>query len=336
MAASSTVIKLGIIGCGRAAEIHLGRLLSLAGVEVVGFTDMDRDRAAGLANQVAQARGGETPPVFTDHRELLREAAPTAIGIFTPHLWHYRAAMDALQAGAHVFIEKPLTTNAQEATDIVGLAQGRSRKVAVGHQYRLRPSLIDARRHLLNETIGPLRLVTATLAQPWLATHEGAENSWRFDPRISGGGVLADAGDHLIDAVLWTTGQPAEEVCAIQSRLDSGLDVVTSAVARLRGGVTVSLAVSGVSPNSLFELKFYGEKGNMTATEHRLEIEGEGLKSDQVLFEPPPEQSIDENFISALLSDAPLCCPADQALDTVRFIEAAGRSASTGQLVRLV
>ena len=54
--------------------------------------------------------------------------------------------MDALQGGCHVFIEKPLSTNPQEAVDIVGVARGRSRKVGVGHQYRLSPSFLEARR----------------------------------------------------------------------------------------------------------------------------------------------------------------------------------------------
>ena len=83
-------------------------------------------------------------PVLTDHRELLSEVGPDVLCIFTPHLWHYRLAMDALQAGCHVFIEKPLTTNVQEAADIVGLARGRSLMVAVGHQYRLCPSLVGS------------------------------------------------------------------------------------------------------------------------------------------------------------------------------------------------
>ena len=74
--------------------------------------------------------------------------------------------------------------------------------------------------------------------------------SWRFDPKIAGGGVLADAGDHLIDALLWTTGQAAQEVCAIQSMLESGLDLVTAAAIRLKDGTPVTLAVSGVSPES--------------------------------------------------------------------------------------
>ena len=73
------------------------------------------------------------------------EQPPDALAVFTPHLFHYKLTMDALQAGCHVFVEKPLSTNSQEAADIVNLARGRQLKVGVGHQYRLRPSLIEAR-----------------------------------------------------------------------------------------------------------------------------------------------------------------------------------------------
>ena len=227
------MLRIGIAGCGRAARIHLDRLVALAEVTVVGCADSDRSCAEWLASRIGQAAGpGRAPAgVFTDHRELLRRLGPDALCIFTPHFWHYRLAMDALQAGSHVFIEKPLSTNVQEAADIVGLARGRSLKVAVGHQYRLCPSLAEARRHLQEATIGRLRMVTAALARPWLAVQEGAENSWRSDPKMAGGGVLADAGDHLIDALLWTTGQAAQEVCAIQSMLEA---VARSAATRQR------------------------------------------------------------------------------------------------------
>src|SRR5581483_7308890 len=130
---------------------------------------------------------------------------------FTPHRHHYRLAMDALQAGCHVFIEKPLSTIPQEAVDITKLAKARERKVGVGHQYRLRPSLAEARRRIAEGQIGPLRLVTATMAAPWLAKHREPADAWRLDPRLSGGagGMLADIGDHLVDALLWTTGSTA-------------------------------------------------------------------------------------------------------------------------------
>jgi len=333
------VLRIGIAGCGRAARVHLDRLVALAEVTVVGCADSDRSCAESLASKIGQAAGpGRAPAgVFTDHRELLRRLGPDALCIFTPHFWHYRLAMDALQASSHVFIEKPLSTNVQEAADIVGLARGRSLKVAVGHQYRLCPSLVEARRHLQDATIGPLRMVTATLARPWLAVQEGSENNnWRSDPKVAGGGVLADAGDHLIDALLWTTGQAAQEVCAVQSMLESGLDLVTAAALRLMNGTPVTLAVSGMSPESLFELNFFGERGRIRVTDQILELDDETGSSRRQIALPEQAESIDGNFVAALIRGTPLCCPAEEALDTVRLLEAVARSAATGQRVRLV
>jgi predicted dehydrogenase len=303
-------------------------------VAVVGDADPDLEAAHALADMVSGRHPGDAAPAFTDHRELLRQAAPDALAIFTPHRAHYRPAMDALQAGCHVFVEKPLSTNAQEAVDIVSLARGRNRKVGVGHQYRLRPSLVEARARLAQGRIGRLRLVLAGLAQSWLANHGGAENSWRFDPKVAGGGILADAGDHLIDALLWTTQQVAVEVAGFQDRLDSGLDLVTAAAVRLADGTPATLALSGVSPGSFFELTFFGEHGRLCATDQTLVEELEEGQSEAVRL-PETAENIDGNFVAAVVDGTPLCCPADQAVGTVRLLEAIGRSAATGQVIRL-
>jgi predicted dehydrogenase len=328
---AAVALKLGIVGCGRAARIHLARLLAapIDGVRLVGCADPDPAAAQALAAQ-ALAASGVAPPCFADHRELIAVTAPEAVAIFTPHRAHYRPAMDALQAGCHVFIEKPLSTNSQEAVDIIGLARGRERKVGIGHQYRLCPSLVEARRRLAEGAIGALKLVTATLAQPWLAAHSGPEDSWRLDPKVSGGGILADAGDHLIDALLWTTDRAAVEVAAVQERSETGLDLVTTAAIRLTGGVPAGLAITGVSPGPVFELTFHGDEGRLRATDRDL-VDEQG----QSLALPPSAESIDANFVHAVLRDEPLCCPADSALETVRLLEAIARSAATGQVARL-
>ncbi|MFO0908769.1 MAG: Gfo/Idh/MocA family oxidoreductase [Isosphaeraceae bacterium] len=130
---STTVLRLGIVGCGTAARAHLHRLRGLPEVRLVGCADPDAASARALAGLVAPVDGEPEPGIYADHRELIRDAKPDVLAIFTPHLLHYRPAMDALQAGCHVFIEKPLSTNVQEAVDIVGLARGRGRKVGVGH-----------------------------------------------------------------------------------------------------------------------------------------------------------------------------------------------------------
>jgi Oxidoreductase family, NAD-binding Rossmann fold len=134
---SMSVVRIGIAGCGLAARIHLDRLLALENVEIAGCADPDHEAARGLADRASlrdRSQASNKPvPAYSDHRELLRQQSPQALAIFTPHLSHYRLTMDALQAGCHVFIEKPLTTNSLEAADIVSLARGRGLKVGVGH-----------------------------------------------------------------------------------------------------------------------------------------------------------------------------------------------------------
>ena len=153
-------------------------------------------------------------------------------------------------------------------------------------------------------------------------------------PKLAGGGLLADAGDHLIDALLWTIGQLAVEVAVIQHRLDSGLDLVTAAALRLADGTPATLALSGVAPAALFELTYFGEQGRLHATDRTL-VEELGDAPGREVSLTEPAESIDSNFLAAVTEEAPLCCPADQALETVRLLEAVARSAMTRQLVRL-
>ncbi len=330
-------LRMGIAGCGVAAGIHLDRLMGQEAVAIVGCADPELPAARALADRAAQRAGARATqvPAFADHRQLLREVAPDALAIFAPHRTHYRLAIDALQAGCHLFVEKPLSTNVQEAADIVSLARGRQLKVAVGHQYRLAPSLVEARRRLATGALGPVRLVTAILAQPWLRRLGDAESTWRFDPKVAGGGILADAGDHLVDALLWTTGQRAREVAAFHSQWDPGIDLVTAAAIRLADGTPVTLAISGISPGALFALEYFGELGRLRATDQTLEEERFGSPRHEIPL-PAPTQTIDGDFVAALREETPPCCPAEQALDTVRLLEAIARSATTHQVVRLL
>jgi predicted dehydrogenase len=327
-------LRIGIAGCGTSARIHLDRLLTLDGVAVVGCADSDLAAANALADWAA-SRTGQTVPAFDDHRELIRTVVPDALAIFSPPLAHYRLAMDALQAGCHVFIEKPLTTNVQEAADIVALAHGRDLKVAVGHQYRLCPSLNEARQRIRSGIVGSVRLVNCILARPWLTTLGPKERDWRAGGPLASGGILSDAGDHVIDALLWTTGQVAHEVGAIQNHGDLGIDLVTAAAIRLADGTPATLAISGVSPGCTFMLDYFGERGRLRATDQTLEQALLDAPWQDVDL-PPTDQTIDGNFVAALTKETPLCCSADQALDTVRLLEAIARSAATGQIVRLI
>lgn len=331
---ANSQLRIGIIGCGHAAQVHLSRLVATGQVEVVGLADPDQEALTALKSKAVTTPGQLEPATFADHHDLLKQANPDAVAIFTPHFAHYRPAMDALQADCHIFIEKPLSTNVQEAADIVGLAKGRGKIVAVGHQYRLSPSLIAAKQRVDEGVIGPIRYVSAMLARPWLKALRDSDDQWRFGGKVAGAGILADAGDHLLDSLLWLTGQTAVEVAAIQDRHPAGFDVVTAAALKLSDGTPASVGVFGISPTQLFELKLFGEQGTLRLTDQEL-IEAIGSRPDRAIELPKSVENIDQNFVGAALRGEASCCPAEEALDTVRLLEAILRSAASGQLVRL-
>ena len=115
---------------------------------------------------------------------------------------------------------------------------------------------------------------------------------------------------------------------------DPGIDLVTAAVIRLADGTPVTLAISGISPGTRFELVYFGELGRLRATDQTLEEERFDNPWCDIAL-PSQSQTIDENFVAALGNRSPLCCSAEQALDTVRLLEAIARSAATRQVVQV-
>src|SRR5262245_31535361 len=105
-------MKAAIVGAGAIAREHLAALQALPGVEVAGLCDLSPAMAEATAEQFGVGRW------FTDHRELLAELRPELVHVTTPPRTHARIAADALDAGAHVLVEKPL---ACELADVEGL-----------------------------------------------------------------------------------------------------------------------------------------------------------------------------------------------------------------------
>ena len=309
-------LRFGIIGCGPPAKDHADRLRAIDGVSCVGCADGDGDLAREFAGRISSAP--DLIPVFEDTSDLLLEARPDALLITTPDRSHYRAAMDGLQAGCHLFLVTPLSTNVQEAVDIVGLARARDRKVALAHGYRHQMPLMRARELIAEGAIGGLRLVTSTLAitapQP--------------------GGALANVGIDWIDALLWTTGRSAETVSAAQTVDPEGLDLITVASIRMAGGVLASVAISGASHRSGFEVELHGDAGQIRATDRSLSLEiGSGAARAITGTESDPD--LFANFVDAIRGEATLRCAASETLEAVRVLEAIARSAAIGQFVGL-
>ena len=209
--------------------------------------------------------------------------------------------MDALQAGCHVFIEKPFTTNVQEAADIVSLARGRGLKVGVGHQFRLCPSLIEARRRLAAGEIGAVRMVTADPRPPLVEHPRPRRKQLAIRPR---GGRKRHPGRRrrspdrrasLDDRTEGAGGRrppdPARPV----------IDLVTAAAIRLADGTPVALAVSGISPGARFALRTTARTAGCMRPTRLLEKERTDGSAQEIPL-PAADQTIDSNFVAALLT----------------------------------
>src|SRR5262245_28758712 len=109
-------MKAVLIGAGAIAREHLGALQAVPGVEVAGVCDLSAAMAEATAEQFRVARW------FTDHRRMLAELEPELVHVTTPPSSHARLASDALEAGAHVVVEKPLTHELVEVETLLDLA----------------------------------------------------------------------------------------------------------------------------------------------------------------------------------------------------------------------
>src|SRR5688572_3640316 len=122
-------MKAALIGAGAIAREHLAALQAVPGVEVAGICDLSPALAEATAEQF------RVPRWFTDHRALLDEVRPVLVHVTTPPSSHARLATDALEAGAHVVVEKPITHDLAEMEALLALAERKKRLLVEDHNY---------------------------------------------------------------------------------------------------------------------------------------------------------------------------------------------------------
>lgn len=134
-------MRVGIIGCGQIADAHLQQIQRIEGAHTVAVCDLNRH----LAEQAA--RRFQVESFYTDVEKMIKEKNLDVIHITTPPTSHYSLAKIILKYGIHIYMEKPFTTNFQEAEEIVELAIKKGCQICAGHSSAFDPSylkLIDA------------------------------------------------------------------------------------------------------------------------------------------------------------------------------------------------
>jgi predicted dehydrogenase len=146
----ANTIRVGLIGAGWYGKSDLFRLIQVAPVEVVAVCDVDKKILAEAAALVSKRqKSGNTPRLYNDYRKMLSENKLDIVLIGTPDHWHALQTIDAIKAGAHVYVQKPISVDVMEGEAMVAAARKYNRVVQVGTQRKSTPHLIEAKKNIV-------------------------------------------------------------------------------------------------------------------------------------------------------------------------------------------
>ena len=236
MTDASPPIRLAVVGTGAISQIvHVPILAEREDVELVALADTDSLKAETIARRFGVAE-------VTDSEQVLTRDDLDGVFLCTPNHTHEEMALQALEAGKHVFVERPVATSAAGAARVIQAARAAGRSLAVGLPHRFRPEVVALRSFVDGGELGALYAVRGS----WLTRRVPViRPTWRQDKAASGGGALIDLGVSALDLCLWIVGYP--EVGKISCAIHHGdYDVEDAATLMFESvdGVVFSIEVS--------------------------------------------------------------------------------------------
>jgi len=225
-----TRLRCAVVGAGYLGRFHAQKYAGLADCDLVGIADPSAEARARVGAEL-----GVAP--HADHRELLGRV--DAVSIATPTSLHHTIARDFLEAGAHVLVEKPITTTADEARELIALAADRSLVLQVGHLERFNPVI----RAVAGELTRP-RFVESNRLAP-------------FKPRGTDVSVVLDLMIHDIDLIEHMVSSPIESIDAIGAPVFTDEIDIANARIRFANGCVADVTASRISLKAERKLRVF-------------------------------------------------------------------------------
>ena len=192
-------IRWGVIGCGDVTEVKSGPALQKAAHSALVAV---MRRNGDLARDYARRHG--VPRWYDDASTLIADIEVDAIYVATPPSSHLKYALLAARAGKPVYVEKPMAMTFVECREMIDGCRGAGVPLFVAYYRRALARFLEVKRLIEAGTIGEVRFVTVTLAQP--VVPEDAVLPWRLQPDIAGGGQFVDLGSHMLDFLDYALG----------------------------------------------------------------------------------------------------------------------------------
>ena len=326
-------VKIGIIGLGGIAQLaHLPLLKQISNAEIAAVSDIKKTQLKNVADKFGVKNR------FTDYREMLEKVPLDAVIIATPTDTHYEIAIDCLNAGKHILVEKPVTRNFDEALSIRKLAAEKGKLVMVGMNLRFRPDAMLMKSLLGSKELGEIFYIRGT----WIRKRSSTSN-WLMAKEKAGGGVLMDLGVPLLDLTSWLLEYPEIKKVSVQNFMHRTETVEDSSVGMLRldNKRIISFEVSW-SLNSEIDklgLDFFGTHGTAHLNplnaykiigEEKIDITpyAPTLKGFEIYVKSYENEL--KHFIAAVQGLIGIVSSIDSALHRMKLIEALYKSAEIG------
>jgi len=334
-------VGFGIIGCGGITNyFHLPDLSKIKEAKIVALADAKPHRAQVTAKRF------RAKSWYGDYRDLLAREDVEAIVVATPHPTHAQIAVDAIEAGKHVIIQKPMTTRVEDADRIVDAAKTHSdlKVMALPFVYFDTPAFDYARDLLSKGELGKVCMARSRVA------HGGPEgyqadvshmfkeevDCWFFDPKRADGGVLFDLGVYSISQHIYLLGE-IKRVSAFAGTLDKPAEVEDN-VAMILEMASGALAVAETSWTQIAAMEgtsVYGTKGTLLLgflnTQVMAYRQADSSWTMPSLDKEKESEHTHRHFVKCMLEDSKPIGTVQEGRHVIGVLEAAYESARTGK-----
>lgn len=256
-------IKVAIIGCGAVAEVfHLPTLQRMPEPDIVALVDVNKERAIELKNKYNL--GCET---YSDYQKVLSKDID-AVFVLTPPRFHSKIAIEAAEAGKHVFCEKPMEVSLEKARKMVEASKKAGVKLAVGLNFRFIPQFRRIHKLIEKGFFGNLIGASST----FFANASMWPSKSKFQYTREGGGALFEMGCHHVDLLRWYLGEVKRVVANITTvNKNMGIDDTANVYMEFKNRAVGNTTV-GWGDLSVNEIRVYGDGGYAIANGNKNEV----------------------------------------------------------------
>lgn len=342
-------MRYALIGCGRISPNHIAAAKANQ-LKIVAICDVE---PKNMMDKKLKFELSDDTHMYTDYHEMIEKEKPELVAIATESGKHAQIALDCIEAGINLIIEKPIALSLADADKIVARSREKGVKVCACHQNRFNKSIRKIRDAVEKQRFGRLFYGTAHIR--WCRDHEYYDRaSWRGTWEQDGGALMNQC-IHNIDLLRWMMGDDIIEVVGMTDRLNHDYiqaeDLGIALVRFANGSYGIIEGTTDIYPRNLEEtLYLFGEKGTVKAGGQSVNIIEEWRFSDMLddpdevkaqYHEAPPNvygyghTPLYADVISAIKEDRDPYVSAEAGRRALELVLAIYQSAATGQSVKL-